>query len=132
LAGIVLARQGGIILIKRMPTHCGDETCSSCVTAGDFIFLAHHAGGHESNDVVYQMEASFTSLGETLASVGASFDDIVQINLYLRNIEDFRAVRDVFHRHFKNGFPARMTTTTDFISPSCLCMLDAIAYKKQT
>lgn len=118
-------------MIKRMPKHYGDETCSSCVIAGDFIFLAHHAGGHESDDIVYQMEASFNSLGKTLKSVGASFDDLVQINLYLKNAEDFRKARDVFNKYFKNGFPARMTTTTDFISPTCLCMLDGIAYKKQ-
>jgi 2-iminobutanoate/2-iminopropanoate deaminase len=78
------------------------------------------------------MEASFNSLRATLASVGASLDDMVQINLYLKNIEDFRAARDVFYKYFqKDGFPARMGTTTDFVTPSCLCMLDGIAYKKR-
>jgi len=38
-------------MIKRMPTHCGDETCPSCVIAGDYIYLAHHAGGFEKNDI---------------------------------------------------------------------------------
>lgn len=117
-------------MIKRIATHYGDDTCSSCVIAGDFIFLAHHAGGQESNDIVYQMEASFISLGETLKSVGASFDDVAQINLYLKNIDDFEKARDVFYKYFKNGFPARMSSTTDFVSPNCLCMLDGIAYKK--
>lgn len=118
-------------MITRMPTHCKDDTCSSCVVAGDFIFLAHHAGGHGTDDIVYQMEASFNKLGQTLESVGATFDDMVQINLYLKNIEDFGAARDVFYKYFKkNGFPARMATTTNFVSPSCLCMLDGIAYKK--
>lgn len=118
-------------MIKRMPTHCGDETCPSCVVAGDFIFLAHHAGGFESDDVEYQMEASFGSMWATLESVGASFDDVVQINLYLKKVDDFRKARDVFPKFFKKGFPARMTTTTDFISPACLCMLDAVAYKPE-
>jgi 2-iminobutanoate/2-iminopropanoate deaminase len=120
---------GGVMMIKRMSTHCGDDTCPSCVVAGDFIFLAHHAGGHESNDIVYQIEASFNSLKTTLESVGASFDDIVQINLYLKNIDDFRIARDVFYKYFRNGFPARMTTTTNFVNPTCLCMLDGVAYK---
>ncbi|HOM01523.1 MAG TPA: RidA family protein [Acetivibrio sp.] len=83
-------------MIKRMPTHCGDDTCSSCVVAGDYIFLAHHAGGFEKDDIEYQMEACFNSLKNTLQSVGASLDDMVQINLYLKNIEDFRKARDVF------------------------------------
>jgi 2-iminobutanoate/2-iminopropanoate deaminase len=97
---------GGIVMIKRMPTHCGDDTCSSSVVAGDFIFLSHHAGGFDS-------------------------DDIVQINLYLKDINDFRPARDVFYKYFRNGSPARMTTTTDFVDSKCLCMVDAIAYKPQ-
>lgn len=117
------------MMVSRMPTHCGDDTCPLCVVAGDFIFLAHHAGGFETDDVEYQMEASFKSMGTTLEAVGVSFDNVVQINLYLKKVDDFSKVRDVFYKFFKNGFPARMTATTDFISPKCLCMLDAIAYK---
>jgi 2-iminobutanoate/2-iminopropanoate deaminase len=117
-------------MIKRMPTHCGDETCPSCVMVGDFIFLAHHAGGFESNDVVHQMEVCFERMSKTLESVGASLDDMVQINLYLRNIDDFRPARDVFFNYFESGYPARMASTTEFVDSACLCMLDGIAYKK--
>lgn len=118
-------------MIKRMPTHCGDETCASCVVAGDYVFLAHHTGGHDKNDIVYQMKKSFENMAKTLESVGATLDDLVQINLYLKDINDFRAARDVFYQYFKSGFPARMSTTTDFISLGCLCMMDGVAYKKQ-
>jgi 2-iminobutanoate/2-iminopropanoate deaminase len=116
-------------MIKRMPTHCGDETCPACVVAGDFIFLAHHAGGFESNDVVHQMEVCFERMSKTLKSVGASLDDMVQINLYLKDIKDFRSARDVFFKYFKKDYPARMATTTNFVDSTCLCMLDGIAYK---
>ena len=118
--------------IKRMPTHCGDETCPACVVAGDFIFLAHHAGGFESNDIVHQMQVCFERMSKTLETVGASLDDMVQINLYLKNMEDFRPARDVFFKYFRNGFPVRMATTTNFVDSTCLCMLDGIAYKKDT
>ena len=117
-------------MIKRMPTHCGDETCPSCVVAGNFIFLAHHAGGFESNDVVHQIASCFERMSKTLESIGASLDDMVQINLYLKKIDDFRPARDAFFKYFKNGYPARMSTTTEFVDSSCLCMLDGIAYKK--
>ena len=117
-------------MIKRMPTHCGDETCPSCVVAGDFIFLAHHAGGLESNDIVHQMRACFDRMKNTLESVGASLDDMVQITLYLKNIQDFRSARDVFYEYFMNGFPARMSATSDFLHSTILCMIDGIAYKE--
>lgn len=116
-------------MIKRMPTHCGDNTCSSCVVAGDYIYLAHHGGGQDKDDIVYQMRKTFESMIGTLASVGAALDDVVQINLYLRNINDFRLAADVFKEYFKNGAPVRMTTTTEFVGERCLCQMDGIAYK---
>jgi 2-iminobutanoate/2-iminopropanoate deaminase len=100
------------------------------VVAGDFIFLAHHAGGFDSDDVAPQMRACFEGMQRTLRAVGASLDDMVQVNLHLRRLEDFRRAKDVFYEYFKNGFPARMATTSDFLDPSCLCMLDGVAYRK--
>ena len=67
---------------------------------------------------------------KTLESVGASLDDMVQINLFLRDMQDFRQARDVFFKYFGNGSPSRMTLTTDFVDSACLCMLDGIAYRK--
>ncbi len=117
-------------MVERLPTHCGDDTCPSAVIAGDTIYLAHHAGGYEKNDIVHQMRASFLSLKYTLESAGATLDNLVQIHLYLKDIKDFPAARDVFYEFFTDGFPARMSSTTDFVDPACLCMLDGIAYKK--
>ncbi len=117
-------------MVKRIPALHGDETSPACVVAGDYIFLGHHAGGHDKEDVQYQMRRTFQNLEKTLQSAGATFGDMVQINLYLKNIEDFRPARDIFHEFFKNGFPTRMTSTTEFIPPTCLCMVDGIAYKK--
>ena len=58
------------MMIKKMPTHCGDETCSSCVVAGDFIFLAHHAGGSTKQGITHQTKATFESVKNTLSQVG--------------------------------------------------------------
>jgi 2-iminobutanoate/2-iminopropanoate deaminase len=116
-------------MLKKMPTHCGDDTCASCVVAGDYIFLAHHAGGFESDDIVYQTRATFERIKHTLSTVNATLDDIVQINFYLKNKDDFDKGRDVFMEYFKNGAPGRMTIFTQFLDENCLCMMDGIAYK---
>ena len=76
-------------MIKRYPTHYGDDTCASCVKAGDFIFLAHHAGGFDKNDVAHQTRITFERMNTTLKQVGASLKDIVQINLYLKDLKYF-------------------------------------------
>ncbi len=117
-------------MINRMPTHCGDETCPSCVVAGDFIYLAHHAGGFEKRDIKYQMRAVLERAKHTLAQADATLHDMIQINLYLYDLKDFDAAIEVFHEYFdKDCFPARMTSTTKFLDAECLCMIDGIAYK---
>ena len=105
---------------------------SSCVVAGDFIYLAHHAGGFDKQDIAYQMRAIFERMNSTLNAVDAKLNDMVQINLYMRNLSEFDAARDVFFEYFeKDCFPARMTLTSDFLDSECLCMMDGIAYKPQ-
>ena len=117
-------------MLKRMPTHCGDETCPSCVIAGDYIYLAHHAGGFDKNDIKYQMKMTFESAKRTLESAGVSLNDMVQIHLYLKNLDDFDEAREVFLEYFdKDNFPARMTSKTEFLDSECLCMIDGVVYK---
>lgn len=115
-------------MIQRMGNHYGDDTCSSCVVAGDYIFLAHHGGGQDVNDLAYQTRASLDSLQQTLQSVGATLDNMVQITYYIRSVEDFRKGADVFRDYFKNGAPARMTVVTEFVGENCLCQVDGLAY----
>ncbi len=115
-------------MLTRIPNHYGDDTVSACVTAGDFIFLAHHGGGRDVDDIVHQTRATLESMARTLAKVGATLDDMVQLNFYIKNVEDFRRGADVFREYFKNGAPARMTVVTEFVGPTCLCQMDGIAY----
>jgi len=117
-------------MMKKMLTHYGDDTCSSCVVAGDFIFLAHHAGGFDKQDIAYQMRAAFEGMEKTLRTVGATLNDMVQINLYMKDLSEFRTARDIFYEYFdKESFPARMRLETKFVDSRCLCMMDGIAYK---
>lgn len=116
-------------MIKRLPTHCGDDTCSACVVAGDYIFIAHHGGGYDKDDIVHQTRAAIESMEKTLESAGSSLSDVVQVNYYIKNVSDFRKGADVFREYMKNCAPARMTVVTQFIDKNCLCQIDGVAYK---
>ena len=118
--------------IIRIPTDCGDETCPSCVIAGDYIYLAHHAGGFDKREIRHQMRATFERAKKALAAAGATLNDMVQINLYLYDLADFEGAIEVFKEYFdKDCFPARMTTTSKFLDKECLCMIDGVAYKRR-
>jgi len=61
-----------------MPTHCGDDTCSSSVVAGDFIYLAHHAGGFDKPDIAHQVRAAFENALKTEKIAIKLSDDFIQ------------------------------------------------------
>ena len=109
-------------------------TFSTCVIAGNFIYTAHQAGmvnelGHKLDTVEAQTEQCFKNLERVLVTAGATLDDIVKTTVYLRDIGDFSKMREVYHRQFKKGYPARMTATTDFIDDDCLVMIEVVAYR---
>lgn len=116
-------------MITRLPSHVGDDTCSAAVVAGDLVFLSHHAGGFDVADAAHQTRAALTALGETLARAGAGYDDVVQVRLYLRHVEDLRAACDVFPEFFTDGAPARQTATSDFVDERCLVQVEGIAVR---
>ena len=108
-------------------------TFSTCVVAGDFVFTSHLAGSDEEGNwpesVEEQTEHCFRRLERTLEAAGATLSDVVKTTVYLKNIEDFDKMREVYGRQFTDGYPARMTATSEFIAPEILVMIEAVAYK---
>lgn len=117
-------------MIRRLSLCPAGETYSSCVIAGDFIFTSHQGGGQHSADVVIQLEATFLNLEKALKAAGASLDDVVQLNLLLKDASDFPRAEEVFRKFFRNGYPARTTYVTGFVAPEVTVQVDAVAYKK--
>jgi 2-iminobutanoate/2-iminopropanoate deaminase len=69
-------------------------------------------------------------LKDTLSQLDVSMHNLVKVNVYLKFIKDLPEMEKVFCEYFEvDKFPARMTSTTDFIDSDCLMMLDGIAYK---
>lgn len=110
--------------IKRIPT---PYSYSSAVVAGDYVFLGLHRGfGDVFSD---QLENTFDQLKVTLAELELTFENLVKVQVWLKNIDDLPEMERLFHNHFeKDKFPARMTSTTEFIDADCLVMIEGVAY----
>lgn len=117
-------------MIKRLSLCPEGETYSSCVIAGDFIFTSHQGGGQHTADVAVQLEATFRNLEKALHAAGATLDDVVQLNLLLKDASDFPRAQEVFRQFFLHGFPARTTYVTGFVAPEVVVQVDAVAYRK--
>jgi len=111
-----------------------DYTFSSCVIAGDYIYTAHQGGaldekGNFLKSLEEQTEQCFRNLRRTLEAAGATLSDVVKTTVLLQNAEDFRKMDDIYRRHFAEGYPARTTVVTKFVSSGILIQIDAVAYK---
>jgi 2-iminobutanoate/2-iminopropanoate deaminase len=78
-----------------------------------------------------QLESVFKHIKETLGQLGLALENLVKVNVWLKDIKDLPQMEKLFNEHFeKDRFPARMTATTEFIDADCLLMIDGIAYTK--
>jgi 2-iminobutanoate/2-iminopropanoate deaminase len=111
--------------VERIPT---PHSYSSAVAAGDFVYLGLHRGGGE--DFASQLDNTMNYMARTLAEFGLTLADLVKVNVWLKHIEDLPAMEKGFLRYFeRDAFPARMTSTTEFIDADCLLMIDGVAYR---
>ena len=51
----------------------------------------------------------FRNLGEVLEAAGLTFDDVVNVQVYLTDMNDFAAMNEVYAQQFRKPFPARTT-----------------------
>lgn len=110
--------------IKRIPT---PFSYSAAVVAGNTVYLGLHRGF--ANDFTGQCKNTIESIGKTLAQLGLGLDSLVKVNVWLKNVKDLPVMEKLFHTYFeKDGFPARMTATTEFIDDDCLIMIEGVAY----
>jgi 2-iminobutanoate/2-iminopropanoate deaminase len=64
-------------------------------------------------------------------AAGGSLDDIVRVDVYVRNIEDFPIIHKVRHEYFRPPVPAStMVEVSKMVKPEYLIEISAIAVLK--
>lgn len=113
--------------VERIPT---PFSYSAAVAAGDFVFLGLHRG--EGENFAAQFDDTLDGVTRTLARFGLTLANLVKVNVWLRCIQDLPEMEKRFLDYFEEGgFPARMTSTTEFIDADCLLMIDGVAYRRE-
>jgi 2-iminobutanoate/2-iminopropanoate deaminase len=111
--------------VKRVST---PYTYSTAVAAGDYVFLGLHRGFGDSFSA--ELADAFEHLEATLEQLGLTLGSLVKVNVWLKDIKDLPEMERRFADYFEEGqFPARMTSTTEFIDDDCLTMIDGVAYR---
>ncbi len=88
---------------------------SQGIKANGFLFVSGQIGLNPSTRKLVDggMEAEATQIMENIRAVlsagGASMEDIVSVTIYLKNINDFQKMNEIYGRYFTGNFPTRST-----------------------
>lgn len=86
---------------------------SQAVRFGELLFTAGQialdpdTGEMVEGDVRTQADRVFRNLGAVLEAAGASFQSVLKATVFLRDMDDFGAMNEVYARYFGDHRPAR-------------------------
>lgn len=108
---------------------------SPAIKAGDFLFLsgigALHPKTHEilGSSVAEQTRHTMTNIENILAAAGATLDNVVKMDVYLQNPDDYEAFNKTYATYFEPPYPARLTVGAGQVW-DMLIKMDCVAYLK--
>ena len=106
---------------------------SPAIVGGNFVITSGHVGWDpETREAAATIEAQTAQTIENLKAVleasGSSLSDVVKVNVYLVNIEDFESMNQVYRRYFRENAPARTTVGVAALARSDLLIeIDMVA-----
>jgi 2-iminobutanoate/2-iminopropanoate deaminase len=121
------------ILTDRAPKPIGPY--SQAIVENGFVFVAGQGctnpvtGEKELGDVRSETKRTLENLRAILEAAGSSMNDVVKCNVYLRDINDFAAMNEVYATFFQAPQPARTTIQAGALPGGIAVEIECIAKK---
>lgn len=87
------------------------------------------ATGEIPDGAAAQADRVFKSMSALLESAGTSMANVVKTTVFIKNMEDFAAINEVYAKYFPEPFPARSCIEVARIPKDVLLEAEAIATK---
>ena len=119
---------------KKAPSAIG--AYSQAVKYGDMIFLSGQIPLDPdkmilvSDDIDIQIKQVFINLKYVLEASGSSLENILKLNVYLTNLQNFSKVNEHMEKIFNKPYPARAAIGINSLPKDSLIEIDAIASVK--
>lgn len=107
---------------------------SQAIKAGGFVFVSGQVpfdpetGQVVEGDIVAQTERVLKNVQAVLEAAGATMADVVRATVYLKDMNDFATVNEVYARFFPGEPPARVAVEVSRLPRDVRVEIDAIAY----
>ena len=106
---------------------------SQAIVANGLVFVAGQLGLEPGSPEVVpggigpQTERVFANLAAILQAAGSSLDQIVKTTVFLRNLDDFGGMNEVYAGRIGDNPPARSTVEVGRLPAGALVEIEAIA-----
>ena len=106
---------------------------SQAIVDNGFVFVSGQGcinpstGQIERGDARSETKRVFENLKTILEAAGSSLAKVVKCNVYLRDINDFQAMNEVYASYFEPPFPARTTIQAGALPAGIAVEIECIA-----
>jgi len=110
---------------------------SQAIRAGNFIFLsgqipiAPSTGEMVSGDIRQQTRQVLENMKGVLESQGLGMQDMVKVNIFLRDMGNFNQMNEVYAPYFSSNPPARSTVEVGKLPRNADIEIEAIAVTRE-
>ena len=119
-----------VIFTEKAPKAIGPY--SQAIKSGNLLFISgqvpvNPATGELTGDIKTQTRQVLENIKSILLAARASTIDIVKTTVFLKNLDDFNIMNEVYREYFPNNAPARSTIEVIRIPRGALIEIEAIA-----
>jgi 2-iminobutanoate/2-iminopropanoate deaminase len=106
---------------------------SQAIKANGFVFVSGQVAIDPvtntllSGDVGFQTDRVLKNLRGILTAAGSSLEKVVRATVFLKNMDDFAAMNEVYGKYFAAAPPARSTVEVARLPKDVLVEIDVIA-----
>jgi 2-iminobutanoate/2-iminopropanoate deaminase len=120
-----------VIFTDKAPKAIGPY--SQAIKFGNILFISgqvpvNPATGELTGDIKVQTRQVLENIKSILSAAGASANDIVKTTVFLKNLDDFTAMNEIYSVYFPKEAPARSTVEVARIPRGALIEIEAIAF----
>lgn len=93
------------------------------------VIPVNPATGEIPEGVEAQAEQAFMNLCNLVEASGAKVENIVKTTVFIKEMNDFGKINEIYKNYFKEPFPARSCVEVARLPKDVLLEIEAIAYK---
>ncbi|MGB5105829.1 MAG: RidA family protein [Candidatus Zixiibacteriota bacterium] len=102
--------------------------CKNLVYCSGQIPIDPATGNVVEANIAVQTKQVFSNIRGILAEAGSALKNVIKTTVFLKNMDDFKAMNDVYAAQFDGAFPARSTVQVAKLPLDVLVEIEVIAY----